>query len=350
MFFTVTIDTEEDNWGDYDRASYSVENIRRIPRLQELFDTHGMLPTYLISYPVATSALAIELLGRYRDSGRCEIGTHPHPWNTPPLEEDRTPANSFINHLSVDLQFRKLKTLHDRIWRNFGAGPRSYRSGRWGFSEDIARHLIGLGYSVDTSLSPATDWTEYGGPDYSAQDLDPFVFEARDGSGSAATLLEVPATVGFVQATPLAGAAYWTIRRRLPKGRAVLAALSRLRVLNHVSLSPELHGAPDMIRLIEALRDRGTQVVNMFFHSPSLLEGCSPFVRTAGDADGFLARIDRVLAFGRAAGLQPATMGQLGDVLSGPFQVRRLPPAERSSSGGDRLPVDDRLRHDVAQI
>jgi hypothetical protein len=326
VYLAITIDTEEDNWGEFTRSSYSVENIRRIPRLQALLEKRGVVPTYLISYPVATSTAAIDILGRYREEGRCEIGAHPHPWNTPPLEEERTPANSFISHLPTELQYRKLKTLHDTITQNFGAAPRSYRSGRWGFSDDIARHLIRLGYLVDTSLSPATDWGEYGGPDYSDRCLDPFVYVMPAQNGFAGgTLLEVPATVGFVQSQPALATAYWTIRRKVPAGDKVLAALSRTRLLNHVSLSPELHDAAHMIRLVRALLARGTTVVNMFFHSPSLLEGCSPFVRTAADAEDFLERIDRFLVFAQSAGLRPVTMSELTPAAVGASAARELP-------------------------
>lgn len=107
MYFTVTIDTEEDNWGEYDRESYSIENIRRIPRLQQIFDDRGVRPTYLITHPVASSRLGVDTLAHLQDEGRCEVGTHPHPWNTPPLEEPRTPRNSYINNLDSDLQFRR---------------------------------------------------------------------------------------------------------------------------------------------------------------------------------------------------------------------------------------------------
>jgi hypothetical protein len=328
MYLVVTIDTEEDNWGEYARKSYSVENIRRIPGLQRIFDRHGVRPTYLVSYPVATSSWAVETLGRYRDAGLCEIGAHPHPWNTPPIEEERTPSNSFIHHLPVDLQYRKIACLHQAIRTYFGIAPRSYRSGRWGFDENIARHLIHLGYAVDTSLSPAIDWSEYGGPDYSDQDLRPFVYEQAASQDSAGgRLLELPATIDFVQVPPRAvRVAYWAMHRRGPLGRKVLASFSRMGALNHVCLSPEIHDAEQMIRLTNALMRRHVPVVNMFFHSPSLLAGCSPFVRTSADAVDFVNRIDRFLSFAARAGLQPVSISELTAVEVGATRVRTLSP------------------------
>src|SRR5688500_12060234 len=158
MNLTITIDTEEDNWGEYARPQFSVENIARIPRLQSLFDRYDVRPTYLISYPVATSSAAVEILGKYRSEGRCEIGTHPHPWNTPPIDEERTQTNSYISNLPASLQYRKIETLTQTINAAFGVRPTSYRSGKWGFNEDVARALIHLAYKVDTSVFPVWDW------------------------------------------------------------------------------------------------------------------------------------------------------------------------------------------------
>ena len=189
-------------------------------KLQQIFAAHGIRPTYLVTYPVATSGASIDILGRYMSDGLCEIGTHLHTWNTPPVEEDRTPANSFLHQLPPSLQFRKLKTLHEAITQSFGAAPTSFRSGRWGFSEEVARILMRLRYRVDTSISPAIDWREYGGPDYSDISPEPYVYRAgNETSGLGDLLLEIPATVDFVQ-TPRGGAsrAYRTIKAAMPPG------------------------------------------------------------------------------------------------------------------------------------
>jgi hypothetical protein len=322
--FVITIDTEEDDWGDYHRATYGVENIARIPSLQRVFSDRGVRPTYLVSYAVATDPRAIELLAGYKAQGLCEIGTHPHPWNTPPLEEERNVRNSFISNLPAELQYRKLKTLHDAISMNFGT-PTSFRSGRWGFNEDVARNLIRLGYQIDSSLSPLSDWTEGGGPDYRRQSLDPFIYRLEAAPpGQAGSLLEVPPTIDFVQSwRTLAGGAYWRMIRS-PMGAKIAAGLGRIGVLNHVCLSPETHSSSQMISLVSALLERGTRVFNMFFHSPSVLPGCSPFVRTEADALAFVDRVERVLAVAQSAGMQFVTLSELRADDVGASTVRPL--------------------------
>lgn len=316
MYLAVTIDTEEDNWGEFDRPAYTVENIGRIPSLQEMFSRYGIRPTYLISHPVATDARAIEILGGYRDRGLCEIGTHPHPWNTPPVAETKSAFNSFISNLPPALQYEKIKTLTDTIERNFGCRPTVYRSGRWGYNGDVARNLIRLGYAIDTSIYPTWDWGSAEGPDFSAYSHEPFVYRTDDG-GSGGSLLEVPPTIDFIQQPRRVASAVSRTIARLPGGDKIAAVLSRLRILNHVGLSPEITYAPAMIRLANAVLNRGARVVNMFFHSPTLLEGCSPFTRTPADVAAFVARIEAFLVFARSAGLRSVTLSELTPAMVG---------------------------------
>ena len=321
-YFAVTIDTEEDNWGELDRPSYTVENIRRIPRLQEVFDRHGVRPTYLISYPVATSREGIEILGGLQRDGLCEIGTHPHPWNTPPLLEDRTPINSYICNLPPALQYEKIRILTETIGANFGTRPTSYRSGRWGFNDDVVRSLIRLRYAVDTTIFPAWDWGPHG-PDFRAHSYEPYLYRETD-MGASLSLLEVPATAGFLQGTgALLSSAFHGISS-LPLGDKFLAGLRRMRVLTRVCMSPEIEDAPKMIELATRVLERGTRVVNMFFHSPSLLEGRTPFVRTTADLDAFIARVDRFLEFVQDSGLRSVTMAELNAERVGAVSTREL--------------------------
>ena len=327
MYLVLTIDTEEDNWGQYAGSSFSVENTKRIPRLQHLFEKYGVYPTYLISYPVAIDSGSIEILGRCREAGLCEIGAHPHPWNTPPVEEERTSYYSYINHLPPDLQYAKIRSLHETIVSNFGVRPASYRSGRWGFNQNVAMCLARLGYRVDTSMTPYTDWGCYQGPDFSRHSHDPVLLHLASDNGEYRDILEVPPTIGYLQRNQsLSNSLYWSIKRRLPGGDRVAGLLHRTGLLNRVCLSPESHDAPQMIQLARTLMASGTQVFNLFFHSPSLLEGCSPFVTSSSELTSFLARIEMFLGFARAVGMRPVTISELGaETLGAPtVEILRL--------------------------
>jgi hypothetical protein len=332
VFFTVTVDTEEDNWGEFTRARYTVRNIARIPRLHDLFVRRGIRPTYLISYPVATDRYSIDLLGGYAARAQCEIGTHPHPWNTPPVEEERTAFTSFMCHLPPELQARKIATLTETIARSFGRRPTSYRSGRWGFDEQVAENLIRAGYLVDSSISPTWSWTAYEGPDFSHCSWEPFVYRLDGPDGNGRSMLEVPATIDYLQAhRPLATSVSGALRG-IPLGDKIAAALGKMGLLNNVSVSPEMNDAVEMERVSRALARRGARVVNMFFHSPTLLEGCTPFVHSPQDADAFLARIDAFLRFAQSAGWEPVTLSELSAEAAGASGVRLIRPSRVAAS------------------
>ena len=71
MRFLITIDTEGDNQWDGGRPE-STENLRFIPRFQQLCDRYGFPPTYLCTYDVVSSPLFDEILRPIDARGRAE--------------------------------------------------------------------------------------------------------------------------------------------------------------------------------------------------------------------------------------------------------------------------------------
>ena len=118
MYFIISIDTEEDNWDNFDEKP-TQKNIQRIPKLQKLFNRYQIKPTYLVTYPVACDPKSVSILKPILESSQCEIGTHLHPWNTPPMEERLNRKNTMLNNLGAELQFKKLQCLHDKIEQIF---------------------------------------------------------------------------------------------------------------------------------------------------------------------------------------------------------------------------------------
>ena len=58
---TAVIHTEEEfDWGKpHDRHATGVEHMRHISRAQEIFDEHGIVPNYVVDYPIASQDAAI---------------------------------------------------------------------------------------------------------------------------------------------------------------------------------------------------------------------------------------------------------------------------------------------------
>ena len=232
----VIIDTEEEfDWSrPLSRDNTSVTSIAAQPRAHDLFAKYGIVPTYVIDYPVATSDLAIRTLGELAAGGACEIGAHLHPWVNPPDTEDVTPHNSYPGNLPAALEREKLAHLTSAIVDNYGLRPTVYKAGRYGVGPHTAETLADLGYTVDVSVVPYTSFTDDGGPDFRSVGFLPYWC---DGPGG---LLEIPLTCGFHDLFSAWGRRLFPLLAS-PTGMTVHApgVFARSGLLERIRLSPE---------------------------------------------------------------------------------------------------------------
>ena len=318
MKFMLTIDTEEDNWDKYSRTDNPVENLKKIIPLQKIFDRYGVRPTYLISYPVATDPGCIEILKSILDQGRCEIGSHCHPWNTPPFDEEINEHNSMLSNLPESLVLQKLQSLHEVICHNFGIVPVSFRAGRWGFSPSVARCLEKLDYKIDTSVSPFVDWREYQGVDFSDYPLNAYRFDPNDikKQETAGSLVQVPVTIGYLQGDPYKS---YAIAERLRSGffkkMHVYSVVWRLGLFNKIWLSPEHCTTREMIKISNAFLREGISHLNMAFHSTSLMHGLTPFNRNGAEEKRLFQRIESYLKYISDQKIESSTLAQFATNL-----------------------------------
>lgn len=330
MKLIVTIDTEEDNWSPYSPTGYTVRNIERLPALQDLFTAYDIRPTYLVTYQVVTHPGAAAVLESLLRSGHCEIGAHCHPWSTPPFTEPAITRNSMLCNLPAELAAAKLRNLHAAIVSRLGVTPTSFRSGRWGYSQAVARTLFELGYRVDTSVTAYTDWRYCIGPDYSHMPPAPYLFAPDEVLRPRADgpMLQVPATVGYLQRNfALRNALTNTIRRSPLRRLRLLGILDRLGWLNKVWLSPENATGAQMIALARRMRDEGYPLLNLFFHSSTLMAGLTPFVRDRADEERFRERIRQFLAFAQAEGFESITLSEARALYPAPVPMPRAAAA-----------------------
>ncbi len=290
----VVIHTEEEfDWDKpHDRNATGVAHMRHIDRAQEVFDAFGIVPNYVVDYPIATQAEAFGPLKAYADAGRALIGAHLHPWVSPPFDEEVNARNSYPGNLPRALEHEKLRVLTDRIAAAFGARPLTYLAGRYGFGPNTGEILESLGYEVDISAAASIDYSADGGPDYSGYTSDPYWF------GRSRRLLGLPGSGGYVGwlragGTPL----YRQLTRPWLRRMRLSGAVARLRLLERIRLSPEDYTEPEMRRLTHALMADGVRVFVFSFHSPSVMPGGTPYVRSDADLDRFLEKCRRYFDF-----------------------------------------------------
>ena len=306
----VVVDTEEEfdhqaPFGLHDATT----NVALQPLAQALLDAHGIVPTYVVDYPVASARAATDVLGPIFQAGRCDLGAHLHPWVNPPQEGPVDEAASYPGNLPVALELQKLTALTERIAEAFGRRPVIYKAGRYGVGPGTAGTLDALGYRVDVSAVPHTDFSAAHGPDFSRLPDEPFRLSE--------TLIGLPLSVGFVGRLSGLGSRWYPtiagdagLRLRLP------AIASRLGLLERLRLTPEGHTLSDMQRHVCAAMAQGQRLFMLTYHSSSLLPGATPYVRTPAERAEFLARLDEFCKFFlRELGGRPMTVAAVAAAL-----------------------------------
>lgn len=319
-FVLVIVDTEEEfDWtAAFSRTSFSVELILKQVLAQRIFDRYGVIPTYVVDYPVASQENGYRPLREFLEDGRCGIGTHLHPWVNPPFEEEVSVRNSFPCNLPPDLELRKLAALTDMIVRNFGIQPVLYKAGRYGADAETAAALEAMHYEIDCSVLPWTDLTPQSGPSFRGCSSEPYWF------GDGARLLELPLTTGLVGGLQGIGESlFWWLDSPQAKRLRVTGAFARARLLERIRLTPEGTTLSEAKRVSRILFHRyGHRVFTVAYHSPSLEFGHTPYVRNAADLANFLGWIEGYLEF---------FFGELGGIGSTPAEIYRLAAAQRRS-------------------
>jgi hypothetical protein len=314
MKLIITIDTEGDN--QWDRSlPRSIENVRFIPRFQDLCERYGFAPTYLCTYDVAAAQHFDEVLLPLSKTARAEIGAHLHPWTSPPFSpwDKRGTTPAYPSELPPGLFARKLECLTELLAVKLGHSPTSYRAGRWGLSAAHIPVLLRLGYIVDCSVTPLMTWVDPGarerGQDFSAAPAQPYFIAWGDPARRGTSrLLEVPVTILYVNGM-------------MRRSRVLRAAYGRYRktpfarLLNRVfTVAPQwFRPFPDMtVDRLRAVHHAASHLalpaIEMMFHSSELMPGGSPHNPTKDAVEYLYERLDTLLAYLSAEGVQGTTL------------------------------------------
>lgn len=309
----VVIDTEEEfDWeSPLSRESTATESIPTQYLAQDIFACYGVVPTYVVDYPVATAEPAYTFLRRYADEGLCEIGAHLHPWVNPPHQEEVNFHNSYVGNLPAELERAKLERLTNAITTNFGRQPVVYKAGRYGVGDNTTAILEDLGYKIDLSVVAKTWFTDDGGPDFSAFDFQPYWF------GRNHDLLEIPLSASYTGWLGALGPTLFPlVRSELGCASRLPGICARLRLLERIRLTPEGIDFDALQRLTQSLLRQGCRVFCMAYHSPSLQPGLTPYVDDEAGLKAFLQTIETYLDYFMGdLGGKPTTPTKLYDLL-----------------------------------
>jgi peptidoglycan/xylan/chitin deacetylase (PgdA/CDA1 family) len=304
-YLVITVDVEEEGLWSGTYAAHP-DPPRSLPRLNALaasLAAAGARISCLVTYSAASVRGAEKMFRELVQAGH-EVGSHLHPWSTPPFEA--APAQTNAESLDLDLLQRKMECLDAVVARVCGSKPVSFRGGRFHCGGKTLNVLKRLGYRVDSSVVPW--YTRPGGPDYWGVAETPYLIDGKAGATDGATrILEVPLSVRWQRLKSLRPLALQApVGLRPPLWRLLNAAgvIARLR--------PTFVGLAAMKRYArKALADR-QPVLNLMFHSSELSPGATPYHRTPLEVEMFERKI---VAFSRwaltAAGCRAGRLADL---------------------------------------
>ncbi len=287
---TVVIDTEEEfDWAEpFNRNNRSVDNISHQHKAQKIFRKYGIVPTYCIDYPVVENDTAIGILKEWADQGECIIGTHLHPWVSPPYDEEVNRVNSYAGNLPYAQEMEKLATLTNFIEKRTGRRPEIFKAGRYGAGPNTGQILKELGYKVDTSVVADTSYTHDYGPNFIGLPTQPYWFGDGDEK-----LLELPNCRGYDGLLAKWGSFLYPALAGATGFKSFMAGvLVKTGLLERIPLTPEGIRAQDHIRMVRRASAFGHNYFNYAYHSSSMMLGGAPFVKNDHDLEVFLKDMD----------------------------------------------------------
>lgn len=322
-----TVDAEEEfDWQKpLSRESRKVGTMREQHILHRVFERNGVIPVYFVTYPIVAQPEGYEFLADCLRDGRCQIGSQLHPWVTPPFDEDVSSFNSFAGNLPEELEFAKLRTLTNAIAERFGERPIAYRAGRYGIGPHTVKALRALGYRIDSSVVPEFSYHQAGGPTFFGKPTSPYWLDEDE------QVLELPLTSSYVGRLTGLTPAWHNLTSGLFRDDARYevsrALMARSGLIERIRLTPEGARVSDAKRLVRTLLKRGTRIFTLSYHSPSLVPGNTPYVRSYADRERFLAWFEAFYEFflGELGG-SPVTVTQAYDL------VRNRPESVKASA------------------
>ncbi|PZW46771.1 glycosyltransferase involved in cell wall biosynthesis [Humitalea rosea] len=293
-----TVDAEEAfDWSSpLSRDAHDVSSMGSQHLAHRVFARHGVVPVYLADYPVAAQEAGRGPLRELLRDGLCDVGAQLHPWVTPPFTEEVGEDNSYAGNLPVAMELEKARRLTGVLGDAFGAAPLIYRTGRFGVGVRTADVLKRLGYIADSSVSPC--WPQAAmrqGRDAWASSPGPYWVDREQ------SLMEIPVSAALVgrlagrQGQRLAPLLFHPRSQRL----RLAGAAAHMGLLERIRLTPEGMTIDEAKRLTRFLLAQGHRVFVLTYHSPSLVPGNTPYVRTLAQRERFLAWLDEYYAFFR---------------------------------------------------
>ncbi len=284
----VSIDTEVDKSSDWSISNPATFRsvTEGVPQVfTPLFERLGVIPTYLLSPEVIEDPASVETLGGLGD--RAELGVHLHGEFVDP-ERRLFPSNmagaqagAIQRQWPRDVEAQKLAAATTLFEEAFGRRPTSFRAGRFGMSDNTLELLAGLGYRVDSSVTPGLRWNLAEGVlDYRSWTTEPRWLRFPSGE-----ILEAP--VSIWAGSRLAPRVDALSPRMARVARGLLRGWGRFRWLR-----PSWDSGRDLVRSLEG---RDDPLLVVMLHSMEVIPGASPYAAGPDQVDRLVGSLEMLL-------------------------------------------------------
>jgi hypothetical protein len=251
----------------------------------------------------------------------CEIGSHPHPWSSPPdykLTSDDIKFHPYLIEYPVQIMREKIKAITELLENRFGKKVYSHRAGRWAFNQVYAKILCEFGYKVDCSVTPFVKLNAEKRPvnepqspvvDYTDAPQHAYFLNSRDVSkGGELPLLEIPMTT-----MPYYGKVLSAIYGMIPDGICLYAFRAIFgRPVNW--FRPHSYHQ-EMFRVAMHRLNSGADYIMFMLHSSELMPGANPVFKNKRQIERMYETIEQVFGFLKDNKVKGATCSQYYEIF-----------------------------------
>lgn len=290
--FIITIDTEGDDlWTWHVGRAIKTENVKYLPRFQNLCDRYGFKPVWLTNFEMVSDSEFVAFTKSKLRDGSCEIGMHLHAVNNPPLYDldVKYPANfPYLIEYPEEIISQKIQSLHDLLENTYDEPIVSHRAGRWAMNKFYTDCLIEKGLKIDCSVTPGINWyptmgiTEGShGSNYSKAPETPFYVDVKK------RMLEFPVSIRTIHYS----------EHCLGSVHSMLSGIKH-RVLGYKAwLRPNGHNLHEMLHLASVLKEDKTDYLMFMLHSSELMPGGSPTFKTEEEIEMLYNDLEKLFAY-----------------------------------------------------
>jgi hypothetical protein len=271
-------------------------------RLAPLFRKYSAKATYLLSPEVIRDEACRDLFARLKPEA--ELGTHLHGELAEPDAFVPDVTSAFQRDYSETEERKKLESLTRDFENAFGEKPKSFRAGRFGIGRHTIPILESLGYAVESSVAPFTEWSGAGAPglDFRGAPTQPYHPDPHDAkTRGTSAIWEVPLTI-----RPRA------LSRMPVVGRFVEPAWLRP---THGSGDALVSLAREECAEAEARAPGRPIVLCAMFHNVEVVPGKSPYAKNEREARAILSRLETLLSFCEREGIAMIGLADAAAIL-----------------------------------